>query len=564
MPANSSRGPLTERVFAVLNRDPLDAPNQARTDVVVAAVVGALGAALAVASPGDGLALDVLGWAMFAGITASLLWRRRHPVAVLLVMVALVAPYHALDYTHAATTPATMVALYTLAVTGPPLRAALLGSAIVGLTLTVMLVVDTDQGVEMLRTSGWIVAVLVIGMDVRVYRKYIAAVVERAERAERDREKEAARRVAEERLRIARDLHDLLAHSITLIGVQTSVASHVLAVDPERLDRAAIAQALDGISDTCREARSELRTTLEVLRTAGTAEDEEGDWAGALPDLAALSGLVEAARTGGADTELAVRTEGVRVPPVAEAAAYRIVQESLTNAVRHAGPAPRVRVLVAAHDGALHVTVTDNGGALADKKPPAEPGYGIVGMRERARSVGGTLQATPYEDGFRVTATLPLTARPHEPGAPGPATLAEPGEPSTPAAPAGGPAAAPPLPVGPAGPPVRRSEVVPPVPVGPAAFAGQAVPAGLADPSGSVDPAGSAGPAGPNGPGALAGQSAPAGPGGSADPLGSSGPEGAAPPGGTGEGADPAGAAGPAAPAGAGGPAQAPARSEAS
>lgn len=425
MPATSSRGPRAERVFAVLNRDPLDAPNKTRTDLVVAAAVGVLGAALALAGPGSGLVPDVLGWVLFAGISASLVWRRRHPVAVVLVMVALVAPYHALDYSHAATTPATMVALYTLAVTGPPLRAALLGSGIVGVTLTVMLFVNTDTGIEMLRTSGWIVAVLVIGMDVRVYRKYIAAIVERAERAERDREKEAARRVAEERLRIARDLHDLLAHSITLIGVQTSVASHVLTVDPERLDRAAIAQALDGISDTCREARSELRTTLEVLRTAGTAEGEEGSWAGALPDLAALSGLVEAARTGGAETELSVRTEGVRVPPVAEAAAYRIVQESLTNAVRHAGPAPRVRVRVETREGALHVTVTDNGGALGGKEPPAEPGYGIVGMRERARSVGGTLAAGPHADGFRVTAVLPLGDRPEPttpPSAPEPTT----------------------------------------------------------------------------------------------------------------------------------------------
>lgn len=513
MPANPSRGPLTERVFAVLNRDPLDAPNQARTDLVVTGVAGALGATLAVTVPGAGLALDALGWAMFAGITACLMWRRRHPVGALLVMVTLVAPYHALDYSHAATTPATMVALYTLAVTGPPLRAALLGSGIVCVTLTVMLLINTDQGIEMLRTSGWIVAVLVIGMDVRVYRKYIAAVVERAERAERDREKEAARRVAEERLRIARDLHDLLAHSITLIGVQTSVASHVLTVDPERLDRAAIAQALDGISDTCREARSELRTTLDVLRTAGTAEGEEGGRPGALPDLAALSGLVEAARTGGAETELSVRTEGVRVPPVAEAAAYRIVQESLTNAVRHAGPAPRVRVRVETRAGALHVTVTDNGGALAGRKPPAEPGYGIVGMRERARSVGGTLEATPHADGFRVTALLPLAARDTtDPAAPppGPVALAEQAVPAVLADSIGS--------TGPA-------ECVPSA--GLAARAGQAVPTGAADSSGTADPAGSAGPARPSGPGAPAGTAVPSGSAGSAT---SAGPGGAATP----------------------------------
>ncbi|MEV0779507.1 sensor histidine kinase [Streptomyces sp. NPDC050428] len=415
MPTTSSRGPIRERVFVVLNRDPLDAPHQMRTDLVVTCVVGLVGAVLALSVPGDGLALDALGWAMFAAVTTCLVWRRRHPVPVLLVMVALVATYHALDYSHAATTPAAMVALYTVAVTGPPLRAALFGVGTVALTLTVMFLINTDRGLEMFRTSGWIIAVVVIGMDVRVYRQYIAAVMERAERT---REEEAARRVAEERLRIARDLHDLLAHSITLIGVQASVASHVLTVDPGRLDRAAISQALDGISDTCREARAELRTTLEVLRTAGPAEGDEGNWSGALPDLAALSGLVESARTAGAETELSVRTEGVRVPPVAEAAAYRIVQESLTNAVRHAGPAPRVRVRVETRGGALHVTVTDNGGALAAKQPPAEPGYGIVGMRERARSVGGTLEAGPYDDGFRVTATLPLRDHPTHPTVP--------------------------------------------------------------------------------------------------------------------------------------------------
>ncbi|MFD3522458.1 sensor histidine kinase [Streptomyces sp. NPDC058653] len=405
-----ARGRRTERVFAVLNRDPLDAPHQLRTDVVVSGAVGVLGAVLAFVVPDDGLALDAVGWAILAAVSGLLALRRRHPVAVLLVMVALVAPYHALDYSHAATTPAMMVALYTVSVTTPPMRAALIGVGMVCLTLTVMFAVDVDLGLKMLRTSGWIIAVVVIGMDVRVYRKYIAAVVERAERAERTREEEAARRVAEERLRIARDLHDLLAHSITLIGVQTSVASHVLAVDPDRLDRAAISQALDGISETCRDARSELRTTLEVLRANGTG-DEEGAWGGALPDLAALEGLVESARTAGAEAELTVRVEGVRVPPVAEAAAYRIVQESLTNAVRHAGPTPRVRVRVETSDGALRVTVTDNGGTPGGRAVPADPGYGIVGMRERARSVGGTLEAGPYDDGFRVSAVLPLRER---------------------------------------------------------------------------------------------------------------------------------------------------------
>ncbi|GGV64847.1 hypothetical protein GCM10010228_15880 [Streptomyces massasporeus] len=153
--------------------------------------------------------------------------------------------------------------------TGRPLRTVLVGAGVIGLSASVMLTVGMHQALEVLRISGWVVAVLFCGVDVRVYGQYVASIVERAERAERTREEEARRRVAEERLRIARDLHDLLAHSITLIGVQTSVAAHVLAADPERLHRETVAKALDDIAETCRSARGELRTTLEVLREHG-------------------------------------------------------------------------------------------------------------------------------------------------------------------------------------------------------------------------------------------------------------------------------------------------------
>jgi signal transduction histidine kinase len=243
--------------------------------------------------------------------------------------------------------------------------------------------------------------VLFLGIDVRYYRQYVASIVERAVRAERTREEEARRRVAEERLRIARDLHDLLAHSITLIGVQTSVAAHVLAADPERLDRETVAKALDDFAETCRSARGELRTTLEVLRAA-----EHGEARGPLPGLAGLPDLVETARLAGARVEQRVRVR--RAPPAVGAAAYRIVQEALTNAVRHAGPEPAVRVELYEERGALRLAVTDDGTGPA---PGGTPGFGLVGMRERARSVGGTLDAGPRDGGgFEVTAVLPLAA----------------------------------------------------------------------------------------------------------------------------------------------------------
>ncbi|MBT2505067.1 sensor histidine kinase [Streptomyces sp. ISL-98] len=366
--------------------------------MVISAVIGALAVALALLVD-DGRSPDAYGWALLAAATVPLAWRRRRPVVVLLLVVAAVGTYHGLDYNHAAPVPGSLLAVYTVAVTGRPLRTVLIGSGVVAFAVSVMLTLNTHKGLELLRTSGWILAVIVLGVAVRTHRRYIAATVERAERAERTREEEAARRVAEERLRIARDLHDLLAHSITLIGVQTSVAAHILVADPDRLDREAVAKALDGIAETCRSARGELRTTLEVLRTDSTRD-------GPLPDLAALPGLVRAAETAGAEVELTVRTGQVR--PAVAAAAYRIVQESLTNAVRHAGPGVRIRVGVEARDdGALGVTVTDEGNGPSDH---GSPGYGLAGMRERARSVGGTLAAGPRREGggFEVAAVLPL------------------------------------------------------------------------------------------------------------------------------------------------------------
>lgn len=391
---------LGERVMAAVNRDPRTAPHGTRNDALLAVVLAAVAVCFGLFID-DGRRPDAFGWALLFAAHVPLVWRRRRPLLVLAVMVALVVPYHALDNNHAAPTPAAFVALYTVAVTGRPLRTVLTGAVVLAVATSVMLTISAHQAVELLRTSGWIIAVLFCGIDVRYYRQYVAAIVERAVRAERTREEEARRRVAEERLRIARDLHDLLAHTITLIGVQTSVAAHVLAADPERLDRQAVAASLDDIAETCRTARGELRTTLEVLREHGSP-----DARGPLPGLDGLPDLVAAARLAGARVEqdLRIRTEP---PPAVGAAAYRIVQEALTNAVRHAGPAPAVRLRLYDEPGALRLAVSDDG---TGPTPGGTPGFGLLGMRERARSVGGTLDAGPRPDGgFEVTAALPLT-----------------------------------------------------------------------------------------------------------------------------------------------------------
>ncbi|SOD86737.1 sensor histidine kinase [Streptomyces sp. Ag109_G2-15] len=377
--------------LAALSPDPL------RQDAYLAAGLAALASAVAV-TVGSGRHPDGLGWALLLGLHVPLVWRRRAPLAVLAIMIPLIAVYHQQDYNHSAPTAASMVVLYTVAVTSGPRRTAVIGCAVVAL-MVILKIGDGMAGLTVsFQITGWIVSMLVLGGYIRVHRENAAAALERAERAERTREEEARRRVAEERLRIARDLHDLLAHSITLIGVQTSVAAHVLAADPGRLDRAAVAQALDDIAETCRTSRGELRTTLDVLRDPGSPD--------ARCPLPGLHGLADLARsTAGAQVKLTVTAD--EVPPAVGAAAYRIVQEALTNAVRHGGRDDlTVRVQVYEDEGTLRVHVTDDGAGAAD----GTPGYGLVGMRERARSVGGTLAAGPREDtdGFEVTAVLPL------------------------------------------------------------------------------------------------------------------------------------------------------------
>ncbi|MGW0091785.1 sensor histidine kinase [Streptomyces sp. NPDC003328] len=388
-----------ERIIAALNRDPRTAPHGVRNDALLAVALALSAVCLGLLTD-QARRPDALGWTLLLAAHVPIVWRRRRPLLVLAAVVALVAPYHALDNNHGAPLPASFVALYTVAVTGRPLRTILTGTAVLGIVVSVMLTVNAHQALGLLRVSGWVIAVLFFGVDVRYYRQYVASIVERAEHAERTREEEARRRVAEERVRIARDLHDLLAHSITLIGVQTSVAVHVLAADPERLDRAAIARALEDIAGTCRTARGELRTTLDVLREQGA----EGEARGPLPGVDGVTDLVGAARLAGARVRQTVRIR--EVPPAVGAAAYRIVQEALTNVVRHAGPEPVVRVDLHEKDGALHLSVTDDG---TGPSPGGVPGYGLVGMRERARSVGGTIDAGPRtQGGFEVAAVLPL------------------------------------------------------------------------------------------------------------------------------------------------------------
>ncbi|KAB8169817.1 sensor histidine kinase [Streptomyces sp. 3MP-14] len=376
-------------------------------DALLALALALTCGAIALLLPHDGRAVDGLALALLVGVTVPLAWRRRAPLGALLVSLAFTAAYHRLDYQHVAPFAATAVGAYTVAAVGPRRRTLVLAGGVLLVVVFVWYGNGGGPALKLLRISGWLLCILAVGETVRLHRRLLAAARERAERAERTREEEAARRVAEERLRIARDLHDLLAHSITVIGVRASVAAHLLSVERgARVDLPTVAATLDGIADVCRDARAELRYTLRGLR------GDEPEPAGPPPGVAGIPDLVRAAEGAGASVELTVEPDLGPLPGLVGAAAYRIVQEALTNAVHHAGPGARIAVALRRADDALRLTVAD-GGPSPGSRPARAPGsgLGLAGMRERARGVGGRLTAGPRPSGgpgFEVAAELPL------------------------------------------------------------------------------------------------------------------------------------------------------------
>ncbi|MGH1561198.1 sensor histidine kinase [Mumia sp. DW29H23] len=253
----------------------------------------------------------------------------------------------------------------------------------------------TDRGWRRLYMAGWAVSAVVGAVAVHEWKGRLAEMQERLDEAERVRDEVLRRRAAEERLRIARELHDSLTHSISVVTMQAGVAAHLARKrgDP-------VPDALAAIQEAAGEASRELRETLSVLR-----RDDQVNGHG----LQDLPGLV--ARTTGAGLQPTLTVTGDRgsVPAEVDAAAYRIVQEALTNVARHAGQvATRVRVDYASEG--VTVSVDDDGAAVTSA-PSTRPGLGLVGMRERAAALGGHLTAGRREDGgFSVVAHLPRTA----------------------------------------------------------------------------------------------------------------------------------------------------------
>lgn len=241
-------------------------------------------------------------------------------------------------------------------------------------------------------------AAFLLGANSTARRTRLAALQERAEALEREREEEARRAVADERLRIAQELHDVVAHSMGVIAVQAGAGVHVIDRDPHEAKR-----SLEAISETSRSTLTEIRRLLGVLRDDGGP----ASYAPA-PGLADLAALADDVTATGVTTTLALDGVIAAAPPGVELTAYRIVQEALTNVMKHGGPGATADVAVTVAADAVEIEVTDDGRGI-DLAAPPDGGHGLVGMRERVAVYGGTLDAGARPGGgFRVRAHLPF------------------------------------------------------------------------------------------------------------------------------------------------------------
>jgi signal transduction histidine kinase len=340
---------------------------------------------------------SVWGVLLTIGATAPIAWRRRWPVQVFLVVQGFQGLAEGFHFAGAGWS-GVLIALYTV---GSQRSGAVLRRMITVLLPLLMAfiiwgVVRGDAPWQaIISTPVMFLGSLILGDNMRRRRERVAHVAERAERAEREHALLAQQHVQEERTRIARELHDVVAHSVSLMVIQAAAARRQLSVDPTQAEA-----ALATVEATGRSAMDEMRRILGVLR--------DGQGEPALLPQPALADLDSLAATAG-DLPLQLSAEGnlSDLPPGVELSAYRIVQESLTNVRRHAGPVRRVDVNVQRDSSHLVIEVDDDGrGASAS---PNQDGFGILGMRERVHAFGGELMAGPrHGGGWRVRAVFPV------------------------------------------------------------------------------------------------------------------------------------------------------------
>jgi signal transduction histidine kinase len=344
-----------------------------------------------------------LGWVVSVAVYAALAARRRFPLGVVAVTVIGSVVLMADGMAYPLTLPAVFYALYSVALGATQVRALAVGVTAKVALLTASLI--THPGI-----TGFVillVAALAVttGTAARSHRAWVAEAEERARRAEQAKEDEANRRVAEERLRIARELHDAVGHHVALINVQAGALACLL--DDENLLQAK--ESVAHIQRASEEALEDLRLTVGLLREPGAAEPgEPGKPAEPVPGLDQLEELICSFADAGLRVTRTVTGQARPLPEAVELTAYRVIQESLTNTRKHAGCDAAV-VRLGYTPGALSLAVEDEGKPATGSSRQPAGGHGIVGMRERVAALGGRLSAGPRpEGGYRVAAELPL------------------------------------------------------------------------------------------------------------------------------------------------------------
>jgi signal transduction histidine kinase len=375
-------------------------------------VDGVLAAALLLGGVGPAFAKGMfIGIPLAFGLAVPVIFRRKYPVGAYATAVAAGGLQVVLGIRPAATDVAILILLYTLAAYTPRRTsvwglAVCLAGSVVGIVRWINL---TNHGV-----LGWLIAgatlfagpallAWVLGDSMRYRRAYYASLEDRAARLEAERDAQAQIAAVAERARIARELHDVIAHNVSVMVVQADGASYALDADPGRAR-----EALAAISATGRQALAEMRRLLGVLRR----EEEVGTSERApQPGIGELGELLDQARGAGLPVSFTVEGEPQPLPGGVALAAYRIVQESLTNTRKHAGPVASASVTLRYSDAALVLAISDDGrGDLGGAAMPGSTGHGLTGMRERVAVYGGSVAAGPRRGGgFEVVATLPLT-----------------------------------------------------------------------------------------------------------------------------------------------------------
>ncbi|MEW2806506.1 sensor histidine kinase [Streptomyces massasporeus] len=347
---------------------------------------------------------DLLSLLLMTLGAAALVFRRRAPMAVLGLTGTLSVIESVTGDPRTPVAMSAVIALYTVASTTDRPTTWRVGL----LTMTVLTGAAMAAGPlpwyaqENLGIFAWTGIGATAGDAVRSRRAFVQAIRERAERAERTREEEARRRVAEERLRIARDLHDVVAHHIALVNVQAGVAAHVMDKRPDQAK-----EALAHVREASRSALNELRATVGLLRQSGDPEAPTEP----APGLDRLDELTGTFRSAGLHVEVARADQGTTLPAAVDLAAYRIIQEALTNVQKHAGPQAKAEVSVVHVGPNVEITVLDDGSGENETQGSCG-GHGLLGMRERVSALRGTLTTGPrYGGGFRVHAILPLKNR---------------------------------------------------------------------------------------------------------------------------------------------------------